>query len=104
MAVLRFLAALLALVAVVALLVDLTPFVTSTGPFHATPLAKHWTEITPRTLEAAKTAVSDTLSPTVWETFVVPLLSLPAFLLFGILSVLTGYAGRRRREVKIHIN
>lgn len=104
MAVLRFLAALLALVAVVALLVDLTPLVTGTGSFKTTPLATHWSEITPRTLEAAKTAVSNALSPAAWDSILAPLLGLPAFLLLGLLSFIVGYAGRRRRQVKIHIN
>jgi len=101
---LRFVAALFALVAVVALVTDATPAWNGTGPFEATSVVGHWKELAPVSLEAAHKAVTQSTPPWVWETVVMSILNLPTFVLFGLLAIVCGYLGRHRHHLKIHIN
>ncbi len=101
---LRFVAALFALVAVVALVTDATPAWNGTGPFEATSVVGHWKELAPVSLEAARKAVTQSTPPWVWETVVMSILNLPTFVLFGLLAIVCGYLGRHRHHLKIHIN
>ena len=103
MPVLRFLASLFLLVAVITLAADATPPLSGSGPFAPTSLAKHWEDIAPATLASAKARI-ETASSLGWNFVVQPLISMPTFLLFGLLGLLAGYAGRRRRKVNIYIN
>jgi len=104
MAALRFLASLFALVAVVALVTDATPAWNGTGPFEATSVIGHWKELAPVSLEAAQTAIIESTPAWVWNTVVLSLLNLPTFVLFGLLAILSGYLGRHRHSLKVHIN
>ncbi len=104
MAVLRFLASIFALVAVVALVTDATPAFNGTGPFVASTIAGYWSEFAPASLAAARTSVSQATFPWVWDPLLMSLMDLPTFVLFGLLAILCGYLGRRRHQVKIHIN
>jgi hypothetical protein len=103
MAALRFLAAVFLLVAAIALVVDASPAIYGAGPFRATSLSVHWKDVAPRAFDAAQTAISS-LSPWVWESLIRPILALPTFVIFGALAVLSGYAGRRRKSVRIFVN
>ncbi|HUS96880.1 MAG TPA: hypothetical protein VMX97_09095 [Hyphomicrobiaceae bacterium] len=104
MAVLRFLASIFALVAVVALVTDATPALNGTGPFEASTIVGYWKEFAPASLEAARTSVSQATFPWVWDPLLMSLMTLPTFILFGLLAILCGYLGRRRHQVKVHIN
>ena len=104
MAVFRFLASLFLLIAVIALVADATPVSHGSGSFTATSFAKHWGDLAPSTLQSAKEGVSRATFPWVWDTIIVPVLAVPTFLLFGVLALLSGYAGRRRHRVDIYIN
>ena len=104
MAALRFLASLFALVAVVALVTDATPAWNGTGPFEATSVIGHWKELAPVSLEAAQEAIIQSTPAWVWNTVVLSLLNLPTFVLFGLLAILSGYLGRHRHSLKVHIN
>lgn len=99
---LRFLAYLLLLVAVVALVADVTPALN--GAFRATPFAEHIAELAPQSLAAAEKAVSETAPPWIWHYGVGALISLPTFLLFGVAGGWAAYAGRRRRQIDIFAN
>lgn len=103
MAVFRFLAAVFLLVAVVALVVDATPAVYRAGPFTATALSAHWQDLAPSSFDAAKNAITG-VSPWVWEGLIAPILAVPTFVTFGALALLSGYAGRRRKTVRIFVN
>lgn len=103
MAVFRFLAAVFLLVAAIALVVDATPAIYGTGPFKATPLSVHWDDLAPSAFQAARKGVSG-LSPWLWDSIVAPTLAVPTFVTFGALALLSGYAGRRRRTVRIFVN
>jgi hypothetical protein len=104
MAVLRFLASLFALVAVVALVADATPALQSGRPFKATSVIGYWQDMAPASLAAARTGVASRAPAWVWDPVVTSVLGLPTPVLFGILAVACGFLGRRREELKININ
>jgi hypothetical protein len=104
MAVLRFLASLFALVAVVALVADATPALEGSRPFAATSVIGYWQELAPASLAAARSVVSARTFPWVWDPVVMSVLDLPTPVLFGLLAIVCGFLGRRREEMKIHIN
>lgn len=104
MPVLRFLASIFALVAVVALVNDATPALNGTGPFHATSEIGYWQQLAPASLDASRTAVTQGAAPWLWDTVILSMLGLPTPVLFGLLAVACGYLGRRRTETKLHIN
>ncbi len=103
MVVFRFLAAVFLLAATIALVIDATPPVYGAGPFVATSLAAQWQELAPSGFEAAQRAVTGQ-SPWLWNSVVAPVLALPTFIVFGVMALLSGYAGRRRRAVRIFVN
>ncbi len=104
MAVLRFLASLFALIAVVALVSDATPALSGTGPFKATSIIGYWRELAPSTLLTARAAVTRMTFPWVWDPMLTSVLNLPASALFGGLAIVCGYFGRRRERLKLHVN
>jgi hypothetical protein len=100
----RFLAAVFLLVAVIALVTDLTGPLSAGQPFTATTVEAQWREMAPATLQSSRAAVVRSTAPWVWDGIIGPVLSLPTFLLFGLLALLCGYIGRRRRKVSIFVN
>ena len=104
MPVLRFLTSLFALVAVVALVADATPALNGAAPFKLTSVAGDWQLLAPGTLEAARTAVTNATGPWMWNSVVMSVLDLPTPVLFGLLALIFGILGRRREEMKLHIN
>jgi hypothetical protein len=100
----RFLAAVLFLVAVIALVTDLTGPIAAGQPFNATTLDTQWREMAPATLQSTRAAVVRETSPWVWDSLVAPILSVPTFLLFGLLALWCGYIGRRRHKINIYVN
>jgi len=104
MAALRFLAALFALVAVVALVTDATPAWNGTGPFDTTSVVGRWKELAPVSLEATRNAMAQSTPAWVWDTVIMSILNMPTFVLFGLLAILSGYLGRHRHHLKVHIN
>ncbi len=105
MAVLRFLASLLLLVAAVALISDLTRLqVGATHGFEPTTIAKQWQDMAPASLQAAKATVSRATHPLVWTWGVSKLINAPLFVLFGLLGIVIGWLGRRRRTIEIYVN
>jgi hypothetical protein len=104
MPVLRFLASIFALVAVVALINDATPALNGTGPFHSTSVIGYWQQLAPASLEAARTTVTQGTVPWLWDPVILSVIGLPTPVLFGLLAIACGYLGRRRMETKLHIN
>ncbi|PPD29289.1 MAG: hypothetical protein CTY20_06965 [Hyphomicrobium sp.] len=104
MTVLRFFASLFLLVAIVAFVADLTPWLQGTRGFSATSFAKHWTDLAPATLQTAKQAMTKSLGAWSWDWLTGSLISLPTSMLFGLLALGCGYAGRRRRRVNVFVN
>ncbi len=104
MAALRFLSALLFLIALVALAADATPLVTGQTGFYAASVQERWAELAPAVLAGAQQSFTDNGLSGLWQGLVAPVLSLPAFILFGGLAILLGYAGRRKRRINVFIN
>ncbi len=105
MAVLRFLASLLLLVAVVALVSDLTRLQSgATNGFEPTTIARQWNDLAPASLQAAKAAVGRSTHPMVWTWGVAKVINAPLFALFGVLGAFVGWLGRRRRTIEIYVN
>jgi hypothetical protein len=103
MAVFRFLAAVFLLVATVALVVDASPPIYGAGAFEPTALGTHWKDMGATSFEVAKSAVMG-VAPWLWEGLIGPILAIPTFVTFGILAIVSGYAGRRRRTVNVFVN
>ena len=104
MASLRFLASLFALIAIVALVADATPALNGTGPFTAHSVIGYWTELAPASLLATRTQYRAMTFPWVWNPVILSVLSAPMSILFGGLAVVCGYFGRRRTQLKVHVN
>lgn len=101
---LRFLSALFALIAVVALASDVTSSGGSLIRFSPTSLLGHITELSPSLHAALRSAAVKTLGPSAWDPFALSVLSLPTFVIFGALALAMGYAGRPREDVRVFVN
>lgn len=104
MASLRFLASLFALIAVVALVADATPALNGTGPFTTHSVIGYWTELAPASLVATRANIIEMTFPWVWNPVLLSVLSAPMSALFGGLAIVCGYFGRRREQMKVHVN
>jgi hypothetical protein len=104
MTVLRFLSALFFLIALVALAADAAPLLSSQADIKTTSVLQRWGEISPAVLSSAKQSLESKGLGWVWTSVLVPLFSVPAFAGFGLLGLLFGYAGRRRRRINVFIN
>lgn len=101
---LRFLAALFALVAVIACASDLTRYGPGGPQFAATALRDHIMELSPSLFAGLRSTVSKAAGAAAWDGVALGFLSLPTFLIFGLLAAIAGYAGRPRERVRIFVN
>jgi hypothetical protein len=101
---LRFLAGVFLLVAVIAAVNDVTRSMAAGTRVPAVSTYDHWSRLAPVTLTAARNAVQRRAHPLVWDPALVSVLQLPAWGLFGLVGTLLAYAGRRRREANIFAN
>lgn len=104
MASLRFLASFFALIAIVALVADATPALNGTGHYVAHSVMNYWTELAPASLVATRANIISMTSEWVWNPALLSVLSAPMSLLFGTLALVCGYFGRRRAQMKLHVN
>jgi hypothetical protein len=100
---LRFLAAVLLLIAVIAGVYDGTRSLSAHDTV-MTSLLEHLTKLAPAMLNSVRDAVQRSTHPLVWDAGVAKLLLLPAWSVFGLLGLLAAYAGRRRRRTNIFAN
>jgi hypothetical protein len=101
---LRFLASLFALIAMVALVADLTPALNGTGVFKAHSVIGYWTELAPASLVATRANIEAMTFPWVWNPMILNVLGTPMSMLFAGLAIVCGYFGRRRMQLKVHVN
>jgi len=105
MGLLRFLAGLLLLVAVIAAIYDGTRALESRGAeFTMTSLGEQWSKVAPISHKNAQAAVRRYTHPLVWDGLIQRLLLLPTWAVFGSLGLVAAYAGRRRRRVNVFAN
>ena len=98
---LRFLAALFALIAAIGLAVDIS---VQGGVFGTTSLMGHLEQFAPSLLASIKASVTRVLGGILWDSLVVMIMSVPTFLFFGLLAMFCGYAGRPRRVISVFVN
>jgi hypothetical protein len=101
---LRFLAGVFLLVAVVAATNDVTRSMIAGQQVPLVSTHAHWSKLAPVTLTSARNAIQRNTHPLVWDPGLTTVLQLPAWALFGIVGTLLAYAGRRRRQVNIFAN
>jgi hypothetical protein len=101
---LRLLAGIFLLVAVMAAVNDVTRSMAAGARVPPVSTQEHWSRLAPVTLATARNAVQRKTHPLVWDPVLVSILRLPAWGLFGLVGALLAYAGRRRREVNIFAN
>jgi hypothetical protein len=105
MTVLRFIGGLFLLVAVIALTADFTRAEPNSGlvpPFAS--LQKHWSDLAPQSLAAAKRAVEVRAHPFLWDPLIRSVLALPAWASLGTLGLAFSWFGRPRRRIDIFAN
>ena len=101
-ALLRFLAGVVLLVAVIFAVTDAT----RSAAGQATTVTVHhaWQAVSPHSLTAAQGAVQRYTHPAVWTWGVLKILQLPAWALFGLVGLILAFLGRRRRHVNVYAN
>ncbi len=102
-ALLRFLAGCLLLVAVFAAVDDFTRS-QAAGRTVLASASEHWQRVSPASLNNARNWVQRRAHPFAWDYGAAQILRTPTWGLFGLLGLLFGYAGRRRRRVDIFAN
>jgi hypothetical protein len=100
---LRFLAGVFLLVAVIAAVNDATRSLAANRVVMLSTY-EHWSRLAPGTLTAAQGSVRRTTHPLVWDAGLARVLQLPAWGLLGLVGLMLAYAGRRRRRVNIYAN
>ncbi len=95
---LRFLAALFLLLAVVLFVAGMTQHGTHTST------ATHWQSISPSSYAAFQASITHKIGAWAWDPVTLSVLGLPSYILFGGLALICGFAGRRRRVVNVFIN
>jgi hypothetical protein len=99
---LRFLAALFALLTLMSFAADVSrPVADGTG---AISLLQHLQNLAPAFVTALERSVSRTADPFVWNPVLTTILSLPATMIFLLLAITCGFLGRPRRRVRIFAN
>jgi hypothetical protein len=101
--VLRFLAGLLLLVAVIALVFDATRTLAG-HRLVLSSLGEQWANIAPGTLSSARRAVERQVHPLLWQVAIAKLLLIPTWIFFGVLGIVAAYLGRQRRRANIFAN
>ena len=101
---LRAIARPLLLIAVVALVYDGTRTLAGGSGFVITSLVEHWQGFAPHSLEALRVMVTRTVHPQAWDSAVLRLLKLPAWLVVGAIGLLLAWIGRKRHHVNVYIN
>ncbi len=103
MALFRFVAWVLLLVAMIALVSDLTR--SANGPvFSVTSTLGYWKSVSPQSLAAAATIIQRGVHPLLWDPVCVRLLGLPIWLLIGGFGMTMAVLGRKKRRVNIYAN
>ncbi|MBS0232806.1 MAG: hypothetical protein JSR99_04905 [Proteobacteria bacterium] len=99
---LRFLAALFALVTLISFAADVSrPATDGEG---AISLMQHLQNLAPAFLTALERTVSRSISPAAWNPVLTTVLSLPATMIFLVLAIGCGVLGRPRRRIRIFAN
>lgn len=102
-AIMRYLAQPLLLIAVIALVYDGTRTIASGGGLVTTSLLEHWQNLAPASLASTKAAVTGRV-PYLWDSLIMRILVLPAWLVTGALGWAFSYLGRKRSKIDVFAN
>jgi hypothetical protein len=100
----RFLAALFALFALIAFAADFSRPALDGQSRAAISLLQHLQTLAPSFVAALKRSVENTIGTFAWDPVLTSVLSLPASLIFFVLAAVAGILGRPRRRVRIFVN
>ena len=100
----RFLAALFALFALIAFAADISRPAVDGQSQGAISLLQHLQTLAPSFVAALERSVEHSTSTFVWDPVLTSILSLPAWLIFLVLAIGAGFLGRPRRRVRIFAN
>ena len=103
MALFRFLAWVLLLVAMITLVSDLTRAANG-SPLVFTTSFGYWKSFSPQSLAASATFIQRNLHPMLWDPIAIRVLVLPVWFLIGGFGLMFGILGRRKRRVNIYAN
>jgi len=101
---LRFLAALFALFALIAFAADVSRSPLDGGSLGATSLMQHLQMLAPSFVVTLERSIGHSISPFLWDPVLTTILSLPAWVVFAFFAAAAGYLGRPRRRVRIFAN
>ncbi len=103
MAVFRFFAWVMFLVAMIALVSDVTRAANG-APMTVTTTFAYWKSVSPQSLAASAAAVQKSVHPLLWDPLIVRVLLLPIWALIGFVGLALAVIGRRKRRVNIFAN
>jgi hypothetical protein len=101
---LRIFARILLLIALIALVSDGTRTIANDSGIVITSALQYWTEVAPTMLENFKRTLSLKIHPLFWDGLLVPLLSLPAWIVLAGSAMLILFFARKRRKTNIYVN
>jgi hypothetical protein len=101
---LRIFARILLLIALIALVSDGTRTIANDSGIVITSALQYWNEVAPTMLENLKRTLSLKIHPLFWDGLLVPLLSLPAWIVLAGSALLILFFARRRRKTNIYVN
>ncbi len=92
------------LVAIIALVNDVTHSYQSGAKLVFASLGKDWSALSPATLNALQAGVERLVHPALWDPVLMSVLKTPAFAVFGVLGLVLYGFGLYRRRVNIFAN
>ncbi len=104
MVMLRIVARVLLVVALLALVSDGTRTLATDGGLVVTSFLEHWTDLAPASLETVKRTLSLKVHPALWDSVLARLFALPAWLVLGVTAIILAYAARKRRRLNVYAN
>ncbi len=102
MVLLRILGGWSLIIAIMALVYDLT--LLTQGIYRLTSVGRHWFALSPSTLNLSQAGIERHVHPYLWNPVLTSVLTTPAFLVFGLLGIALYAIGRRRPAVNIFAN
>ncbi|MGI9524733.1 MAG: hypothetical protein ACR2PG_24145 [Hyphomicrobiaceae bacterium] len=100
----RFLGSVLLLATVIALVADVTRWQIGDYQPLFESLADHIRIVAPATLDGMAEAIGSGLHPIFWDYFLQPIITMPAWLLFGAAALGLIYAAREPKRINVFIN
>jgi hypothetical protein len=92
------------IVAIVALVADVTRSLAIGGGLSFTSLGRQWFELSPSSLNGLQAALERHVSPLAWDPVATFVLETPTWVVFATIGLLLYLAGRRRERVSIFAN